>query len=137
MKVRHPGVPGPAGRTDAVVVGNVDFASTVCELTGATPGLPQDGASFAGAIDPSFTAPVSKAHLIAQRANDTPPRRKSRCPKFWGLRGPRFKYVEWDSGEVELYDLDVDPDELTNVAVVQSYAQNRQRQHSILALLKQ
>jgi arylsulfatase A-like enzyme len=133
MKVRHPGVPGPSGRTDTTVVGNVDFASTVCAFAGATPGLPQDGSSFAGAIDPAFPAPVSKAHLVAQRATSTTPA----CPKYWALRGPRFKYVEWDSGEVELYDLNADPDELTNVADVPSYSQNRARQRSILALHKQ
>jgi N-acetylglucosamine-6-sulfatase len=132
MKVRHPSVASPPGRTVPLVVGNVDFASTVCQFAGANPGLPQDGASFAGAIDPTFAQPVDKAHLVVQRVASTSPP----CPRFWGLRGPRFKYVEWDSGEVELYDLNVDPDELNNVADVPSYAQNRTRQHNILSALK-
>ena len=132
MSVRHPLVAGPPGRTVPLVVGNVDFASTICQLAGATPGLPQDGASFAGAIDPTFQPPVDKVHLLAQRFAPTSPT----CPKFWGLRGPRYKYVEWDSGEVELYDLNVDPDELNNVANAPAYAQNRTRQHNALATLK-
>jgi len=47
-------------------------------------------------------------------------------PTFWGLRTPRYKYVETvETGEVELYDLSADPYELQNVADSPDYASLR------------
>jgi arylsulfatase A-like enzyme len=40
----------------------------------------------------------------------------SNIPEFQGLRVAGFTYVEYSTGEKELYDLTQDPDELTNLA---------------------
>jgi N-acetylglucosamine-6-sulfatase len=37
-------------------------------------------------------------------------------PQFMGLRLPGFTYVEYTTGEKELYDLNADPEELRNLA---------------------
>ncbi len=46
-------------------------------------------------------------------------------PPWWGVRTTdgRWRYVEWDTGERELYDLTADPWELTNVAGDPDYAE--------------
>ena len=38
------------------------------------------------------------------------------APTFWGLRTERWTYVEYESGERELYDNDADPHQLRNLA---------------------
>jgi arylsulfatase A-like enzyme len=124
MMVRHPTVVVPPEKEDnATLVGNIDFAWTVCQLAGVTPGRPQqNGAqSFAGEIDPTFPAVVptgGRAHLLANRKIYTSPPAPGdapHVPPYWGLRTGRYKYVEWDSGEKELYDLVDNPDEVDNV----------------------
>ena len=39
-----------------------------------------------------------------------------RIPEYHGLRTAKYTYVEYDTGERELYDLSRDPSELTNIA---------------------
>ena len=51
--------------------------------------------------------------------DDHPGRRRtalSNIPEFQGLRTAGYTYVEYATGEKELYDLTKDPDELTNLA---------------------
>ena len=38
------------------------------------------------------------------------------APSFWGLRTERWTYVDYGSGERELYDNDADPHQLRNLA---------------------
>ncbi len=37
-------------------------------------------------------------------------------PGFYGIRTPRYRYIELFTGEKELYDLSTDPFEVTNLA---------------------
>ncbi|HEY9643240.1 MAG TPA: sulfatase [Coleofasciculaceae cyanobacterium] len=48
----------------------------------------------------------------------TPPHKagKSVIPAYQGLRTQRYTYVEYETGERELYDLEQDPDQLQNLA---------------------
>ena len=36
-------------------------------------------------------------------------------PNNWGLRTERYKYIEYPDGDVQLFDLEADPWELTNL----------------------
>ena len=38
-----------------------------------------------------------------------------RIPEYHGLRTKRYTYVEYETGERELYDINRDPAELTNI----------------------
>ena len=100
--VRYPGV---AGRTEPGCLSLVDLPTTVCAMAGTTaPGT--DGVSLV----PLLTNGTS----VRQAAYITPPRTLS----WHGLRTSRYKYCEYfDKVRFrELYDLQSDPFELTNIA---------------------
>ena len=47
------------------------------------------------------------------------PATQGRAYKGWaGLRTPEWRYIRWDDGRQELYDLLADPDELDEVAAM-------------------
>ncbi len=105
--VRGPGV--ARGETARDVVVNADLTSTFLELSGATPGLTQDGESLL----PVLTNPtVERGRALLLEAYAGPP--------IKGVRTSRYLYTEWDTDrllpERELYDTYVDPFQLTNVA---------------------
>jgi arylsulfatase A-like enzyme len=97
-----------AGREVGVPVANVDVVRTVLGLTGATPGLPQDGLSL---ID---VARRPRTH--ADRAVLLDNRNGGIRATSTGVVTARFTYMEHSTGERELYDLESDPDQLENVA---------------------
>ena len=121
LLVRGPGI--KPGSKSGELVANIDLAPTILGLTGARLRGGYDGRSlkpfwkdlsrrtrrpivleaFSGPNDvppiPGFDAGVSAT---------APPRNYS------GLRAGRYKYVEYTSGERELYDLATDPAELEN-----------------------
>jgi arylsulfatase A-like enzyme len=104
LLVRGPGF--PAGAQASQLVGNIDLAPTIVELTGATAGLIMDGRSLlALARDPiSGTGRI----LLLQR----PPIGRSKAA-FTAVRTDRYVYAEYTiTGERELYDLAHDPHQL-------------------------
>lgn len=93
--------------TDNRLISNVDFASTIAEFAGATPLLPQDGMSvFSAQHDAVLLRGTSNAPV-------TP---------YWGVRTLTHAYLELNTGEKELYDLAIDPWQLSNVANQPAYA---------------
>lgn len=95
-------------RVDARMVANIDFAPTLAGAAGLTaPGA--DGLSLL----PLLTSPKGRVHadfLIEHlQGND-------KVPTFCAVRGKRYKYVEYATGEEELYDVLIDPFEMTNRA---------------------
>jgi N-acetylglucosamine-6-sulfatase len=110
---RGPGIARDSSSAD--VVTNADLVPTILELTGASPGLTQDGES----LMPTLQNPAlerGRAALLEAYAGD----------RIIGLRTSRYLYTEWDTErvlpEVELYDTYFDPYELTNVAGNPTYA---------------
>ncbi len=106
------------------LVSNVDLASTVSELVGIAPGLPQDGYSLAGFLRPGSSDPPERDAVLIEWAGDR------EVPSWWGLRTSDMSYIEDDDGTVELYDLTgsigrADPHELVNVATDPRYAEVR------------
>ena len=112
---RGPGIPHNESSDDVVV--NADLTSTVLELSGASPGLVQDGQS----LIPSLQNPKSeraRAILFEAYAGS----------QILGVRTSRYLYTEWDGDknpsnpERELYDTYADPYQLTNLAGDSGYA---------------
>jgi arylsulfatase A-like enzyme len=101
------------GRTDTHLVLNIDLASTICELAGVTPGLPQDGTSLVpllrGADPPDWRTSFVEEYLGHERYPGTP-------PDFEAIRTERYIFVRYTNGWRELYDLKTDPYELANLA---------------------
>jgi N-acetylglucosamine-6-sulfatase len=97
--LRGPGIPRGALRRQ--LVGNIDVAPTIVSAAGATPARPTDGRP----LQPF--AQDANLHSARDLLLET--------PSYRALRSPRYVYVEHSSGEQELYDLAVDPYELTSL----------------------
>lgn len=128
--------PGQSARVDHRLVTNVDLASTFAQLAGATPTIPQDGASLVPLVTQTGAA-IRTGVLLHwaggdQLGNPTP----DAVPAYWGLRTERYRYVELATGERELYDLAVDPYELRNVVADPAYVQIRSALAAQLAKAK-
>ena len=99
----------PAGAEVSEPVSNIDFAPTMLDLAGADAGLEVDGRSLLPlAEDPSSTAdrPILIENGPGNRIVD----------HYEGVRTRRYTYVEYSTGERELYDLVTDPIQADNLA---------------------
>jgi N-acetylglucosamine-6-sulfatase len=132
LVVRGPGVPA-AIQIDQFV-GNVDLAPTIADLAGVSLATNPDGRSLAPLLQgqsPSawrqsflleqIKGPVSPQKPILSDRQSEPPDTADMLlgniyPGHNGYRAFTYKYVEYDTGEKELYYLGVDPDEMNNVA---------------------
>ncbi|MDO9104780.1 MAG: sulfatase [Methylovulum sp.] len=137
LVVRGPGV--PVGASVNAITANVDFAPTLAEIAGVTPPSFVDGRSLGAFLagsaptawrlalllehgGPSITSGTAGGLLEPQDPYDIQAEKTGESPIFVGLRskaqafgshGP-INYVEYDTGERELYDLSVDPHQLNN-----------------------
>jgi N-acetylglucosamine-6-sulfatase len=118
--LRGPGV--PHDHTVADPVATVDLAPTILDAARAKADQPLDGTSLLPlASDP--LAELGRDILLETRT-------------YSGLRTPRFKYIEYGNGARELYDLAVDPYELTNRVRSPAYDGVRAELVRRLALLR-
>jgi N-acetylglucosamine-6-sulfatase len=125
LLMRGPGV--SKGERLGQLVTNADLAPTIIDAAGAKPGRPQDGRSLLDLIeDPGVQW---GRELLLEGGNN------SRLT-YTGLRNYRWKYIEHTTGEAELYDLERDPDELTNVASDPALASLRTAMATRLAALR-
>jgi N-acetylglucosamine-6-sulfatase len=122
MVMRGPGV--PAGGQIEALVGNIDLAPTIAEI--ATAEVPDfvDGRSFLPLLeDPD--QPWRESFLIERRRleeqlvrqskfNGLTPEELEQTAAFNGIRTRDSLYVEYGTGERELYDLLADPFQLDN-----------------------
>jgi arylsulfatase A-like enzyme len=115
MFVRHPAV--PEGRTEPRLVTNLDIAPTVADFVDVKPELTPDGRSLLPLLtDQSIE--WRDAVLLEKRTGQP-------SQRYWAIRTDRWKYVEYDNGDRELYDLDADPYELDNLAGDATYEATR------------
>jgi arylsulfatase A-like enzyme len=114
--VRGPGV--PAGRTVQHLALNIDLAPTLAEIAGVTaPGF-VDGRSLKPLL--AATLPPTRAwredFAVEHWAHSNAKKPVSRPPSYAALRTKDHLYVEYVTGERELYDLSADPHEMRNLA---------------------
>lgn len=122
LLVRYPGLP-PAVIEGPVAV-NLDVAATVLELAGVE--LAGDGESLLPLLaDPS--AP-GRERIFLHSAGVP-----SSVPAWAGVRTDRWKYIEYVTGERELYDLVADPLEFTNLASDPPHAERMAELAELLA----
>jgi len=111
------------------------LTATIAELARARTRMPfaADGVSFVPSLraDRGWTVPI-----VTEGRESSPAFPKSgpnRAPGFHdarttiGVRTGQWKYIEYSSGEQELYDLDADPNELDNLVKDPAFDAVRQR----------
>jgi N-acetylglucosamine-6-sulfatase len=119
LMIRGPGVPEGVSRDEMVL--NNDFAPTFANLAGLPPPDSVDGRSFVSLLDKAQgNDPASWRTAFEVRhwegKNDEPSYRSvTSVPSYRAVRTQRYLYVEYESGEHELYDLRKDPYELRNL----------------------
>lgn len=100
-------------RTISRIVSNADIAPTFAALAGIEPGS-VDGNSLLDVLGGDNS---NWRNYTLIRSVEGP------VPEYWGIRTDRYKYIEIvPTGEVELYDLKIDPAEVQNVANKPEYA---------------
>ncbi len=125
----------PANRVEDSLVANIDLTKTIAALARAPipGGHAVDGRSLVPLIR-SAGAPPVRTDLLLESFGPEPPFDPERPSDFPAWRAvvtgpghafPRFKYVDYLDGHVELYDLAADPFEMTSVAQVPAYQATR------------
>ena len=94
-------------RTDDHLVANIDLAPTIAAAAGVE--LPRaDGRSLLPLLEDR--AEAWRGALLIEHMRGTNP-----VPTYCALRTTRYLFVSYETGERELYDLDVDPYQLQNL----------------------
>jgi N-acetylglucosamine-6-sulfatase len=122
LLIRGPGI--PRNRTTKALVGDVDLAATVLDAAGARASRPLDGSSmlpYARNVRKRNFRPLlhttagqgAKGHTNTREGGTkgTQPR----VPAWSAVRTTRWLYVEYRSGQREMYDLKNDRWEINNV----------------------
>jgi arylsulfatase A-like enzyme len=81
-----------AGSVDRDIVGNIDVAPTIYQVTGINPGYPVDGQSL-------FST-MHRNHILIESWKDPA---RPLIPKWAGIWTPSTKYVEYNTGFKEFY----------------------------------
>jgi N-acetylglucosamine-6-sulfatase len=123
MVVRFPALlPTGDAYTSHALVSNVDIAPTIAELAGLTWG--SDGRSFVPLLDgsaKSIRSALLIEHCRGVNRGSVPCSglsfyaHQTRAGGYWGVITPDAKYVRYDTGDRQLFDLRSDPGELRNL----------------------
>jgi N-acetylglucosamine-6-sulfatase len=115
LLMRGPGI--PKNETRSELVNNLDVVATIAELAGATPRLVLDGRSLT-TLFANANAPWRSAMLLQSPISHV---QQSRA-RFTGVRTATLKYVRYDNGFEELFNLEADPNEIHNEVTNLTYA---------------
>ena len=112
LLVRGPGV--SRGVTRPQMVLNTDFAPTFADLAGVTPPRFVDGRTLSPLLSARPPATWRTAFLVEHRRSKEEYAYVRAIPNYDAVRTANHLYVEYGTGEKELYNLSKDPHELTN-----------------------
>lgn len=107
------------GATINRMTSTIDLGPTIAELMGAPVPAYTDGRSLVPLLEEPTTAPWRTGVLIESLSKalpGDPDFTAFDAPIFHALRTQQWLYVEYDGGDVALYDLVTDPYEVDNVA---------------------
>lgn len=105
-------------RLDSNLVANIDLYPTIADWAGFQTPESVDGLSMVSLLqDPAV--PWREALLLEHWPTNEGV--GSIIPEYYSIRTQEWKYIEYVTGEVELYDLINDPHELVNVAGKRDY----------------
>jgi N-acetylglucosamine-6-sulfatase len=113
LLVRGPGV--PRGVTRSQMVLNNDLAPTFASWAGVRPPSFVGGRSLAPFLRSNPPATWRTAFLVEHRRTPEEFAYARAIPNYSALRTARYNYVEYATGEKELYDPNADPTELTSI----------------------
>jgi N-acetylglucosamine-6-sulfatase len=117
-------------RVERTVVSAADIAPTIAEIAGVSLPNPVDGVSLAPLIEHDDRSGLPNA-AYSEWVGDR------EIPEWWQIRTDEFSYIEYITGERELYDLTTDPLELTNVIDDPAYGSTVARLEAALELDRQ
>ena len=115
-------------RRDDHLVMNIDLAPTFADAAGAR----------APEMEGSSLLPLLSSRRVAWRTDFLMEHLQlgpGGVPTYCGVHGRRYVYVDYGTGEEELYDLNADPFQLTNVVGSRAYAEILRAQRQRLAQL--
>jgi N-acetylglucosamine-6-sulfatase len=113
LLIRGPGV--PRGVTRSQMALNNDLAPTFARWAGVTPPAFVDGRSLSPLLSASPPTSWRTAFLVEHRRSAEEYGYVSAIPNYDAVRTSQYHYVEYATGEKELYDLIADPTELTSI----------------------
>jgi N-acetylglucosamine-6-sulfatase len=121
--VRGPGF--PEGAVERQPVGNIDLAPTILTAAGVEPGIAPDGIALQALLDgsPEGARPALLLELLSEHT-------------YAGVRSARYVYAQRQRGDAELYDLERDPLELSNLAGQAAYSDIEERLSGLTARLR-
>ena len=135
--LRWPGVVRPGRRTE-LLAQNIDLAPTFLEIVGVDAPDRMQGESLVPILvagDDAEVEDIGWRDALYYRYYESNGPHK--VPKHEGVRTSRYKLMRFpELGEVEMYDLQVDPDEMTSVANDPEYAIIRERLERLLVRLR-
>jgi hypothetical protein len=100
--------PGVSPRSDDHLVENIDISATFADFAGINHSAPVDGLSL---VDLLYNPDLPWRDEILIEVHNHPYMSKR---SFQALYTSQYTYVEYVTGERELYDLNIDPDQLEN-----------------------
>ncbi|MFI6908867.1 sulfatase [Nonomuraea sp. NPDC050394] len=115
LVVRGPGV--PVGATVQDLTATVDLAPTFAQLGGAVTPAFAEGRSLLPFLRGQTPRPWRKNVLVEfNRPLNQMSAKQTPVPDYAALRTKDYTYVQYQTGETQLYDLNQDPDQLNNLA---------------------
>lgn len=147
MMIRGPGI--PAGAVSDLPAGDVDLGATILDMTGTRSRWPLDGRSLLDHLRPAETASLAARPMLQeigpsaggsdldQDGGNVGLRLSGpRVPQYWGVLASGIRYVRYEDGSEELYDLRRDPDELRSRHADPAYAATKRALAVELARLR-
>jgi arylsulfatase A-like enzyme len=129
LLIRGPGIARGVTRTQ--MVANIDLAPTILALAAAHPLRLMDGRSLVPMLrDGGESVHWNRALLLESGPNPDYP------AVYHAIRTGRYTYVEYSTGDRELYDMKNDPNELNNLYGDPAYTGLIRRLHRHLASLR-